>query len=174
MLNFRKRKKPNPDVSHLLATILVVYPVISTVSYEPQEDAMLELVFAMKAAPTKERFEKIAKQIIDSLDAYHQLEGFPQARIEMHMEGLGATCFLHVKRDTASLSRGELSVLTTLVEEYFSEELVFDELPPSADPDFLLAQEEQLDQMFGNIRQMQIPDRMVGVREHERVMVYAE
>ncbi len=170
---FGKKKKPNPDASQLLATVLVLYPLISTVSYEPK-DGTMELVFAMKGTPAKEEFKTLAGQIIESLEAYHRLEGFSNARMELNMEGIGATGFLRVKRDILSLSRGELSVLTTLVQERFSETLVYDELPGNPDPDFLFAQEEQLDQMFGNIRQIQIPDRLIGIREREHVMVYTE
>ena len=171
MLNFRKMKKPNPDASNMLAAILVVYPVVSTVSYEP-EDGTIQLSFAMKGSPAQESFEEFAQQMVDSVEAYHQLEGFYNARIEMYMEGIGETFFFHLKRDLATLSRGELSILTTLVEERFSEDIIFDSSQESSDLDFILAQEDRLDQMLSVARQMHIPDRLVGIREHERVVVY--
>ena len=171
MLNFKKRKKTNPDASHLLATILVVYPIVSTVSYEPK-DGLIQLSFAMKGAPTQESFKEFAQQLVDSMEAYHQLEGFSNARIEMYMEGVGETFFLHLKRDLATLSRGELSLLTTLIDERFADDLIMDGAHEIMDLDFLLAQEDHLDQMLSMARQMQIPDRLVGIREHERVVVY--
>ena len=91
----------------------------------------------------------------------------------MHMEGIGGTFFLHVKRDMTTLSRGEISILTTLIEERFSEDLIFDGISGTADLDFILAQEDHLDQMLVMIRQMNISDRLVGIREQERVVVYA-
>ena len=172
MLGFRKKKKPNPDASQLLATILVVYPIISTVSYEPK-DSMIQLSFALKGKPSEEDFRQLAEKTVESIEAYHHLEGFSHARIEMHMEGVGGTFFLHVKRDMITLSRGEISILTTLIDEKFSEDLIFDEISGNADLDFILAQEEHLDQMLVMIRQMNIPDRLVGIREQERVVVYA-
>ena len=172
MLGFREKKKPNTDASRLLATILVVYPMISTVSYEPK-DGMIQLSFALKGKPSEEGFHQLAEKTVESIEAYHHLEGFSHARIEMDMEGVGSTFFLHVKRDMTTLSRGEISILTTLIEEKFSEDLIFDEIGGTADMDFIMAQEEHLDQMLVMIRQMNIPDRLVGIREQERVVVYA-
>jgi len=172
MLGFGKKKKPNPDASQLLATILVVYPMISTVSYEPK-DSMIRLSVALKGKPSEADFKQLAEKTVDSIEAYHHLEGFSHARIEMYMEGIGGTFFLHVKRDMATLSRGELSVLTALIDEKFSEYLVMDEMSGTADLDFIMAQEDHLDQMLIMIRQMSIPDRLVGIREQERVVVYA-
>lgn len=172
MLGFKTKKKPNPDASQLLATILVVYPIISTISYEPRE-GMIKLSFALKGQPPEEEFRQLAAKVVDSLESYHQLEGFYNARIEMQMEGVGETCFLHVKRDMATLSRGELSVLNSLIEEKFSDNLIYDEINGSADMEFILTQEERLDQILIMVRQMNIPDCLVGIRERERVVVYA-
>ena len=47
MFDFLKReKKPNPDATRFLASILVVYPTIQSVTYE-SKDGMLELSFAL-------------------------------------------------------------------------------------------------------------------------------
>ena len=172
MLNFKREKKPDPEGSHLLATILVVYPEVSTVSYEP-EDGMLRLSFAMTGKPEQEAFQQFAQMVIDSIEAYHHLEGFSNAKIEMYIEGAGTTSFLHVKRDIASLSRGELSIIAELVEERFRDELILDGPEGTVDTDFLIAQEDHLEQVLGMVRQLKIPDRLVGIREHERVVVYA-
>ncbi len=172
MFGFRAKKKPNSDASQLLATILVVYPIVSTITYEPKE-AMIRLSYALRGQPRDEEFKELAGRIVDSLESYHHLEGFYNAHIEMQMEGVGDTFFLHVKRDMATLSRGELSVLNTLIEEKFSSLLIYDEIQGSADMEFIMAQEDRLDQMLLMIRQMNISDRLVGIREQERVVVYA-
>ena len=174
MLGFGRKKRPDPDASQLLATILVIYNLISTVSYDP-EDSMIRLSFAFKGQPAEEDFKEFAAKAVDSIEAYHHLEGFVNPRVEMYMEGVGETYFLHVKRDMKTLSRGEISILTTLIEEKFSDYLIIDEIGgAAADADFILAQEDRLDQMLGMARQMTIPDRLVGIREQERVVVYAK
>ncbi|MBR6267104.1 MAG: hypothetical protein IKR28_02065 [Selenomonadaceae bacterium] len=173
MLGFGRKKRPDPDASQLLATILVIYNMISTVSYDP-EDGMIRLSFALKGQPSEGDFKEFAAKSVDSIEAYHHLEGFVNTRVEMYMEGVGETYFLHVKRDMKTLSRGEISILTTLVEESFSNFLIIDDIGDTADADFILMQEDRLDQMLGMARQMTIPDRLVGIREQERVVVYAK
>ncbi len=172
MLGFGRKKRPDPDASQLLATILVIYNVISTVSYEP-EDGMIRLSFAMNGQPDENDFREFAVKTVDSIKAYHHLVGFSNAKVEIYMEGVGETYFLHVKRDMKTLSRGEISILTTLIEEKFSGYLIMDEVEGVPDMDFIMAQEDHLDQMLGMVRQMTIPDRLVGIREQERVVVYA-
>ncbi len=171
MLGFWKKKRPDPDASQLLATILVIYNVISTVSYEP-DDGMIRFSFAMKGQPSEEDFKQFAAQTVECIEAYQHLVGFSNSQMELNMEGVGEIFFLHVKRDMKTLSRGEISILTSLVEEKFSEDLIVDEVEGAPDIDFILAQEDRLDQMFGIARQMTIPDRLVGIREQERVVVY--
>lgn len=173
MMGFGRKKKPDPDASQLLATILVIYNAVSTVSYDP-EDHMIRLSFAFKGQPAEGDFKEFAAKTVDSIEAYHHLEGFVNPRVEMYMEGVGETYFLHVKRDMKTLSRGEISILTTLVEERFSDYLIVDDVGGTPDADFILAQEDRLDQMLGMVRQMTIPDRLVGIREQERVVVYAK
>ena len=64
--------------------------------------------------------------------------------------------------------------MTELAANYFGDKLIEeyddDEIP---DEEYLMAQEDFLEQCFNNMRQMRVEGRFVGVRERERVVIYA-
>ena len=169
----KKSKKPNPDAGRLLASILVVFPAVQSVAYE-SKDETLEFSFALNGRFSQEVFENFLSYVAESLDTFHHLEGLGGAKIKLNVEGVYGTYFLNVRRDVATLTCRELSLLTELAATYFGDKLIeeYDEnyFP---DEDYLIAQEDYLEQCLNNMRQLRVEGRLVGVREHERVVVYA-
>ena len=167
----KKEKKANPDASRLLASILVVYPAVQSVSYD-SKSGMLELSFALKGKFSQNDFESFLKYVAESVETFHHLEGLGGATIELNVEGIFGTCFLNVRRDMATLTCRELALLTELAENYFGDRLIED-FENYSDEEYIMAQEDFLEQCLSNMRQMRIEGRLVGVREQERVVVYA-
>ena len=91
----------------------------------------------------------------------------------MNVEGVFGTCFLNVRRDMATLTCRELSLLTELALNYFGDNLIEDYGDEIPDEEFIMAQEDFLEQYLNNIRQLRIDGRLVGIREQERVVVYS-
>ena len=169
----KKTKKPDPDAGRLLASILVVFPAVQSVSYD-SKDETLEFSFALNGKFTHDDFEDFLTYVADSLETYHHLEGLGGAKIALNVEGVYGTCFLNVRRDVATLTCRELSLLTELAANYFGENLIEeydDNLIP--DEEYLMAQEDYLEQCLNNMRQLRVEGRLVGVRERERVVVYS-
>ena len=172
MFDFLKReKKPNPDATRFLASILVVYPTIQSVTYE-SKDGMLELSFALNGKFSHNDFEDFLKYVAESVETFHHLEGMGGASIELDVEGVYGTCFLNVRRDMATLTFRELSLLTELAANYFGENLIED-FDGTQDEEYIMAQEDFLEQYLNNMRQLRVDGKLVGVRERERVVVYA-
>ncbi len=169
---FRREKKPNPDASRLLASILVVYPSVQSVSYDSKSD-MLELSFALNGKFSQDDFEDFLSHVAESVETFHHIEGLGGAKIELDVEGVYGTCFLNVRRDMSTLTCRELSLLTELAQNYFGENLIEEYEGEIPDEEYIMAQEDYLEQCLNNIRQLRIEGRLVGVREQERVVVYA-
>ena len=167
---FKRDKKPNADATRLLASILVVYPTIQSVSYE-SKDGMLELSFALNGKFSHDDFEDFLKYVADSVETFHHIEGMGGATIELNVEGFYGTCFLNVRRDMATLTCRELSLLTELAENYFGDNLIED-YGGIPDEDYMIAQADFLEQSLNNMRQLRVDGKLVGVREQERVVVY--
>ena len=167
----KKNSKPNPDASKILASILIVYPSVQSVSYDPKDD-MLELSFALNGTFSNDKFEGFLKCIAESVEAYHQLEGLGSATIELNAEGIYGTCFLNVRRDMETMTCGEISLLTELAINYFGENLIEEFSDSLNDEEYFMTQADYLEKTLGNMRQIRIENRLVGVRERERVVVY--
>ncbi len=171
MRKFKEKKKPNMDGINLLVSILVCYPEMATVSFEPKEDS-LHMSFALREVPSEPSFAAAGQFIRESILTYHHLEGFPGAHVSLALEAQGNTAFIHIVRDVATLSRGEIRLITALMEEHFSSLLILERDKDLQDLEADAIQEEAIDHMLGNLKINRITDRMVGVREEGRVMVF--
>ena len=169
----KKTKKPNPDASRLLASILVVFPAVQSVTYE-SKDETLEFSFALNGKFSQEDFKEFLTYVAESLETFHHLEGINGAKMELNVEGVYGTCFLNVRRDVATLTCRELSLLTELAINYFGDKLIEDyDDDYYPDEEYLMAQEDYLEQCLSNMRLLRVEGRLVGLREHERVLVYS-
>ena len=140
----KKRQKPSKEGVSLLASILVCYEEITKVSYEP-ENATIRLTFSIEESLTHAQFQKIGKLLAESIAAYLDLTG------------------LH--------ARDELSLVADILYDAFPETLLLDERDP-LDPNFEVEQENLLDHMLGTVRQQRLHEKLLGIREGDRVVVY--
>ena len=168
----KKTKKPNPDASRLLASILVVFPAVQSVTYD-SKDETLEFSFALNGKFSQDDIENFLAYVAESVETFHHLEGLGGAKIELNVEGVYGTCFLNVRRDVATLTCRELSLLTELAFNFFGDRLIEEYDGNIPDEEYLIAQEDYLEQCLNNMRQLRVEGRLVGVRERERVVVYA-
>ena len=171
MVSFGKKKKPNMDGINLLISILVCYPEIGTVSYEPSRSA-LHFAFAMKEVPKRQAYEDVGMLIKESIKSYHSLEGFQDADVEIFLEGQGHTAFFHIIRDVKTISQGEISMLSTIMREHFGNILIMD--PDNGTAAYEMEQEaheDAIDHMICNLKVSNGTNRMVGIREEGRVLV---
>lgn len=173
MITWRKffgKKRPNLDGIKLLASILVCYPEIGTVSFEPREGA-LKFSFALKEIPVRQRYEAVGCLLEESILAYHSLEGFTESRIEIFIEGQGHTAFFHIVRDVSSLSQGEIHMITEIMRDKMGD-ILYIERDDDVDVETIDVEEGNIDRMIGSVKWGRLTNRMVGVREAGRVMVF--
>lgn len=161
------------DGINLLASILVCYPEIGTVSYEPGEDEALRFTYALSPLPAQRDCESAAAALRDSIETYHALAGVAGARIGISLEAQGRTAFLHLIRDVRTLSRGEIGMVSQLMADRFGDALLVDPLLDMEEMDAELdAREDAIDHMLGALRLARGAARIVGIREDGRVLVF--
>ena len=114
MVSFKKRKQVNSDGIHLLASILVCFSEITTISYEP-DDESLKITFTLQRTMNQDSFDELARFLAESIHTYHALEGFFDSRVDFSMETHGKLSFLHMTRDIGTMSRGELSLVAAIM-----------------------------------------------------------
>jgi len=157
----------------LLGAMLVCYPEISTVAFEPR-DGQLVLGFVVRAPlPARPDLEKFAAFLNDSVQAYHELEESRFVCTAIEAEAQNNTLILRVRRALTDFMRGELELIVTLMRDRFGEQLVVDRhSPDNLEPDFADLQSEILDQMLEHVQEIPIGEHIVGVRENDRVVIY--
>jgi hypothetical protein len=170
MKNFKQSKKPNLDAINLLVSILVCFPEIGTVSFEPEDDS-LNLTFVLDKVPKPDELAATQEFIKDSIMTYHLLEGFSQAKIAIHLDAEDEISFLHIVRDVVTLSQGEISLISTLMREHYGQVLISDVNRDTLE-EAEVVREEVIDHMIGSMKINHVAERMIGIREEGRVMVF--
>ena len=165
-----KKKKTNPDGVNLLASILVCYPEITTISYDPAELAV-EITFTLTVQMNEKEFAATTDFIGESISAYHAINGISGAGIDFSMDLQGKMGFLHIKRELKCLTRGEVALIVSIMRDRFGDKLVID---PGGrmDSESQAVQEEIIERMLGNVQQGRLVDRLVGIREEDHVVVF--
>lgn len=166
-----KSEQSRPGVQ-LLASVLVCFPEIESVSYDPRE-GFLTMDFVIRAHPPLEEIEKFAVLLGESIETFHVIEGSMASAMDFSYEQHDALTILHLARRMDELSERELNLIAQLLTEHFGEDLLVDthegETP---DAEFRMLQHETLERMLVAVREIPLRDRLVGIRERDQVIVY--
>lgn len=153
----------------LLAAILVCYPEVDSVSYEPH-DSILRLNFVIDGQLTREELQHIGNLLNDSVQTYHLFEDGGDAHLGAEAEVQSSCVMLHILRVLPTVTRGELDLIAdTLCDQYKDRLHVAARLTSDEHVD---AASAVLDQLLSYTQSIHINDRIVGVRELDRVVVY--
>ena len=159
------------DGINLLISILVRYPEIGTINFDPTNNS-LKLTFMISDIPTSTEFLHAKKVILSSIAAYHMLENVTGAISDIQMSNAyDKVVMLTIFRDVHTLSKGEIALVITLLREKFKERLVTDYNDAVPEED-LLVQEELIDNMLANMKEQHVGHGLIGIREDGRVLVF--
>lgn len=163
-------KKPNMDCINLLTSILIYYPEISKISIEPDEKIYVNYI-VRKILSTNEQ-ENLQKLIEESLKSYHYLTGLEVDYNEVNIYKEEKATFICLMRDIKSFSNGELHLINELIREQFNDELIIDlGKIPNIDAS-LLSQADLIDTMLASLKINPVQEKMIGIRESGRVIVF--
>lgn len=180
MLDFRnlmkkagsRRQRADKAGIQLLASILVCYPEIESVTYEPK-DTKLTLDFVIEGKLATRALKDFIKLLDDSLQAYHEIDTASQVWMAAEAESHGNLLLVHIHRQLITMTRGELTLIVSLFRDAFPTQLKMDKhVIDQLEPDFVEAQSAILDQLLDKIQDYRIRERMIGVRDDDRVVVY--
>lgn len=165
------RKEMNTGVQ-LLASMLVCYPEVYAVTYDPK-GTEITLDFVVQAKVTRTEMEEFADLVDKSLQTYHDLYGGEPVWLAVDADVNGKRMTVHVRRQLSTMLRGELDLLAELFHNKFGEDLQIDaHSRDSLEPDFSNMQSNLLDQMFELAQAGRIKERMIGMRDKDKVVVY--
>lgn len=158
------------DSVGLLISILVRYPEVGTINFEP-EHRTLRFTFLLSMQVMESELEIFRRQIISCLETFcflHDKE-FKLAHIDYsYCEDI---TLLEIKRDVNTLTSEEISLIITILRDYFAENLTTD----SRETDYqeeIVVQEDIISKMLDSIRYANSQKRIMAFREEGKVLVF--
>lgn len=171
MQKIKQEKSVDIDGVNLLVSLLLRYPEIETISVDPKTD-LLKLTFTLDKTVLDDDFEKFKTLLINSINAYHYLEELETGKTSIETEIHENILFLHVLRDMETVSQSEIKLISKLINAHFGDAVIKDEAadlqPDTGDS----MQEEFIDHMFGNVKLNHLSERIIGLWEEGRVLVF--
>jgi len=168
-----KHEATNEEISdgvNLLISILISYPEIGTVSFDPQYN-QLKFKLMLSAIPSQDEFLSIKHLLIDSIAVYTMLEGLPLKTSEIQLYTHDKVAMLSIVRDVHTISKNEITLIMTLLRENLKNYLILD-YNVSLSTDDLLSQEDIIETMLENIKSHSLLHGLIGIRENSRVLVF--
>ena len=166
----KDEKKPNMDCVNLLTSVLIYYPEISKISIEPDEKIYINYI--IQKILTDEEIEKTRTLLEECLKSYHYLEKTQVNCDEVKINIEEKATFITIKRDMKTFSHGELRLINTLINEEFGELLIMDTDKIPMIDSTMLAQMDLIDTMFASLKINPVVEKMIGIREAGRVIVF--
>lgn len=166
----KDEKKPNMDCVNLLTSVLIYYPEISKISIEPDEKIYINYI--IQKILTDEEIEKTRTLLEECLKSYHYLEKTQVECDEVKVNIEEKVTFITIKRDMKTFSHGELRLINTLINEEFGELLIMDTDKIPMIDSTMLAQMDLIDTMFASLKINPVVEKMIGIREAGRVIVF--
>lgn len=157
----------------LLGSLLVCYPEVAAITYDPERDN-LELTFMVKLPlPDGKNMDEFADFLRESVETYHDIESGCCIWCSVTYEQQGDTLLIHVMRNLNDIFRGELEVMADLMLDRFKDSLLVDShTQENLEPEFANMHSEMLDQLLDQAQDITIKERMAAIRENDRVVVY--
>ncbi|NLC76094.1 MAG: hypothetical protein GX750_00495 [Clostridia bacterium] len=170
--NFNQGEAVLSESAGLLISILMRYPEISTISFNP-EDNLICLSFSFVHGPDEERFIKAKDKLLDCLKTYSFLEGKKVPALTFHWTTLDEISVLRVEYDVETLSKSEISLIISFLQEEFGDCLMKDPEPGDfMGEEDLLLQEEFISYMLESFKGATPRKKLIAFREEGKVHVF--
>lgn len=156
----------------LLISILMRYPEICTISYNP-DDNIMSLSFSFAERIPEEKLQKGSDRLYDCLQTYSLLEGKHPPKFTVHWTILDETTLLKVEYDVDSVSKGEIALIISFLHEEFGDCLMRDwDAGEPASEDDLLLQDEFISYMLEKFKGAVPRKKLIAFREEGKVHVF--
>ena len=171
MINLNQIEDRTSEGVNLLITILMRFPQIGTVHYDPK-NRTLRMTFILSTNMTDEDFAPILKKSMDCLSAYHRLINREPSMLILDYQSSLPLSVFSITRDLRSVTRGEIALIINLLSEEFQETLVIENsITPEMQDDIGMA-DEWIDNMIENVQLQRSKKRLTAFREDGRVLVF--
>lgn len=154
----------------LIAFLLVRYPEIGSVRFDPEQKT-LQFSFMLVKSLLKEEFRVFKDYLLLSLNNITQLQGREAGITEVSYAEYDGLTFLEITRNVESLTQEEIALVTGIIREFFEDDLLLDQEDTLQEEDTIV-QEEMIEHMLEDLKDSRQEKRLIGFREEGRVLVF--
>lgn len=154
----------------LIAFLLVRYPEIGSVRFDPEQKT-LQFSFMLIKALSGDEFDTFKEKLLASLSSIAQLQDRGLGRTEVSYTEYEGLTFLEIIRDIESLNQEEIALIIGVVQQFFEGYLLLDQEETVQEEDIIL-QEEMIEHMLEDLKDSRQEKRLIGFREEGRVLVF--
>jgi hypothetical protein len=159
------------DTVNLIVALLVRFPEISSIGVRPKDRTVkFSYVVGRRLGRVEQR--KIGEALVEHIGAFVELGGDGARVAEVSCEADERLTFVHVVRDSLTISKSELELHVSLLAERFGESLVRNAPPSDSSDEEQASCEELAEAAIDVIRDPSRQKSVVGFREEKRVHVY--
>ncbi len=165
-----KRKEQVTDGVGLLISLLVRYPEVASINFEPDQQ-VIKFKFFVAKTMCDDEMALFEKQMTDSIEVFHKLRGKPVKLSVVRYQHFDNYTMIEIRRDVETLVREEIDLIITLFWQNFKNSLVQDDNGNVYEEDIIL-QEEIIDHMLEIVKDCTVDKKLFAFREEGRVLVF--
>ena len=155
----------------LLVSILLRYPEVNTVKYDPETNS-LDFSFMISKIVDKAEFDKFQNDYTLSVTVFWNIiKMFEATKAEIYYDIIDNITKIVVTRDVNTLTAEEISLSMSLVLQAFGEDLVKERESDMAEED-RITHEEIIRNLLADVNDSSYEKKLIGYREEGRVIVF--
>jgi hypothetical protein len=154
----------------LIAFLLVRYPEIGSISFDPEQKTM-QFSFVLVKLLEQTDLAQFTEQLTLSMNSMSLLQNREMGQLKVTCNEDEGLSFLEITRDVDSLSQEEISLIIGVVQQFFEGILLLDQEEAAQEEDVLL-QEEMIEHMLEDLKDSRQEKKLIGFREEGRVLIF--
>ncbi|GBF32700.1 hypothetical protein DCCM_0896 [Desulfocucumis palustris] len=168
-LQYKGREDVTDSVG-LLISILVRYPEVATIKYDPGEH-VLKFTFIAAGVVETEKLDSIKDNLINSIEVFNILEGKEVRVTKINCQTCHNLTMVEVQRDVDTLVQEEIALIVELIHQLMENDLVMEGNDALFEED-LIIQEEIIEHMLESVKGTAGDKDLFAFREEGRVLVF--
>jgi len=158
------------DSVGLLISILVRYPEVATINFDPEKQ-LLKFTFMYSKVLGDNELENLKQRLMDSIEVYNFLEEKDTRMVSLSHQICDNLTLIEVQRDVDTLAQEEIALIVELFRQHLNANLVTEENEQLIEED-LIAQEEIIEHMLESIKCSNQDKFLFAFREEGKVLVF--
>lgn len=158
------------DSVGLLISILVRYPEVAAINFDPWEHN-LKFSFICSREINGEEIQQFKTHVLDHVRAFNFLEKKETPLVEITHQVFDDLTLIEVKRDVNTLAQDEIALVVEVFYQFWEKDLVSD-LGENLIEEDLVIQEEIIEHMLESVKDSLGNKRLYAFREEGKVLVF--